>query len=68
VGAGARRPARGPRRPPASTACQGGGGGGGRACLRDRRRRLDPVSLAGGSHGLGGGGEVPSIEGMERSF
>jgi hypothetical protein len=21
-----------------------------------------------GSHGLGGGGEVPSIEGMERSF
>jgi hypothetical protein len=43
--------------------------------VRDRQQWLDvraqrarPDLLSGGSHGLGGGGEVPSIEGMERSF
>jgi hypothetical protein len=32
-----------------------------------RALRARPSPLSGGSHGLGGGGEVPFIEGMEGS-
>jgi hypothetical protein len=72
VGAGVRWPACGLRPPPASTAGEVGRGVGG---VRDRQRWLNvralrarPDPLSGGSHSLGGGGEVPSIEGMEGSF